>query len=152
MSALAGWLGSGAGFVAVAAGFLILAHLGRLPLPAAHPWIRRGVIVLMYAGGSAIAVTRLGQYARTALLWIAGLFGGVSYGPAHVAIVVGSLFLIAGTLTGLMFAPDEAVATVAIAVPLVLSLVAGGVIHQLYVATTVPAQGFAGALNSWLAG
>jgi len=152
MSALASWFGSGAGIIAVVAGMLILANLGKLPGKFAHSWVKRFVIILMYAGGSAIAVTRLGQYAHSLLMWAAGLFGGVSYGPAHAAIVIGAMFLIVGTVVGLIWAPDEAVAMVAIAVPLVLGLVAGGVIHQIYVATTIPAQGLADALNTWLAG
>ena len=56
MSWLVNAAGSGAGIVAIVVAVFLLRHHPILP-GVTHPWIRRLVIVLMYAGGASLAVT-----------------------------------------------------------------------------------------------
>ncbi len=151
MSWLTNLIGSGAGLIVIAFGMVVLKYMGHLP-SATHPWIHRGIIVLMFAGGAALAVTAIGGYVDGAIRWIAGLAGGVDYGIPHVAIVVALLFLIAGTIVGIIFAPDAGTAMVAILLPILLALPAGGIIHSLYLAVDAPAIHLASSLNAILAG
>jgi hypothetical protein len=151
VSTFAGLVGSGAGIVVIALALIISAHYHHAP-SMTHPWIERLVIVLMYAGGSTLAVTQLGAWSDDAIRLVAGWFGGLDAGIPRTALVVTALFLIAGTVIALIFAPSTATGIVAAMIPLVLSLVAGGALHQLYVSTSVPAQAFAANLNAWIAG
>lgn len=151
MSVLAGLIGSGAGIVVIALAVLIGKHYQHLPRMT-HDWVARGVIVLMYAGGSAIAVTQVGSWADTAVTFAAGWLGGLNAGIPRTALIVTAMFLIASMAVSVIFAPSPATGALAAAMPLILSLVAGGVLHQFYVATTGPAQVLAASLNAWLGG
>ena len=152
MSTIASLVGSGAGVVAIAVAMIIGMHYHRLPRMA-HPWIERFVIVLMYAGGSAIAVTparHMGPGSR-------GDRGRMVRRPerGHPAHRPGGdrrCSWSPGWCVSLIWAPSTATGVVAAALPLILGLVAGGVLHELYVGTTVPAQAFASSLNAWLGG
>ena len=151
MSILASLAGSGAGLIAIAVAILVDRHYRNFP-GVLHSWIERAMIVLMYAGGSAIAVTQLGQWARDAALWATGLFGGVGSGLAHVALVISALFMVAALIVALIWAPTSVTATTAALMPLILSLTGAGFLHEFYMTTSAPAQALASSLASWIGG
>jgi len=151
VSVLASLAGSGAGLIAIAVAILVDRHYRNLP-GSAHSWIERAMIILMYAGGSAIAVTQAGQWVRDAALWAAGLFGGVGSGLAHVALVISALFMLLALVVALIWAPTSVTATTAALMPLILSLAGGGFLHEIYVTTSAPAQALASSLASWIGG
>jgi hypothetical protein len=151
VSFLTNLAGSGAGIIAIAAGLLILQHHARTP-QIAHPWLRRFAIVLMYAGGAALAVTSLGHLADDAITKVAGYFGGLGYGLAHDAIVIGILVLLAGAVLGLISDADSSTAMVAAFLPILLALPLGGFIHEVYGVLNGPALDLASTVNHFLAG
>jgi hypothetical protein len=151
MSVLADFASAVIGFVAVAVVLLLMRHLSHAPQKA-HPWIRRFNIILMWAAGAVFAASGVEGLAVRVTGDVTGFIGG-QYAPIiNVAIVIGALFLVAGTLVALVWAPEDSAAFSALAVPLLLGLVAGGVLHGLYEATVAPGQQLAAAVNSWLAG
>jgi hypothetical protein len=139
------------GAVVVAVAILLLRHADKAPAKA-HPWVRRFAIILMWAAGAVFAATGLESLLVRVIGDVTGFVGGQYQPIVHAAIVIGALFLVAGTLAALIWDPDDAAAFTAVAVPLVLGLVAGGVLHGLYDATVAPGQQLASAINSWLAG
>ena len=143
--------GSGAGIVIIGVAFVAMMHIQHLPA-IAHPWARRLLIVANYAGGSALAVTGLGDLGRSVMTWAAGFFGGLGSGVPRSVLIITCALLVLSTLAGLIFAPNEAVALTAALLPFLLSLVAGGFLHQVYVSTTYPAQQLAVAFNTWIGG
>jgi hypothetical protein len=151
MSWLTNVAGSGAGIIAIAAGLLILRHMSRVP-GIVHPWLHRFVIVLMYAGGAALAVTTLGGLADHGIVLVAGWFGGLNYGLVHAVLVIAVMVLLAGVVLGLIWAPDSVTAIVAVFLPVLLALPFGGAIHQLYATLNAPALELAQGLNHFLAG
>jgi hypothetical protein len=151
MNWLTSLVGSGFGVIAIAFGFLLLRYHDRAP-GITHSWLRRVVIAIMYGGGAALAATGVGRWVDSEIVTVAGWFGGLSSGLIHSLIVVAIMFLLAGTVIGLVWEPDGATAMVAICLPLILSLPIGGVIHQIYLTLNAPAVGLADSLNHWLAG
>jgi hypothetical protein len=151
MSWLTNLAGSGAGIIAVAVGVLILRHMTYAP-GIVHPWLRRLVIVIMYAGGTALAVTTLGALAISGITHAASLVGGLGYGLVRTILVVAILFLLFGVIVGLIWAPDPATAIVAAILPVLLALPLGGIIHGADVALNGPAMALAQALNHLVAG
>jgi hypothetical protein len=139
------------GIVAVAVAVLLMRHLGHAP-GKAHPWIRRFNIVLMWAAGTVFAATGLEGVLSRVVGDITGFVGGQYQPIINVAIIIAALFLVAGTLVALVWAPEDSAAFTALAVPLVLGLVAGGVLHGIYAATVAPGEQLAAAVNAWLAG
>ena len=152
MSTLAGLIGSGAGVVVIALAVLLTMHvLGHVP-GFARSWAERGIIVLMFAGGSAIAVTTLGTWSHWLIIHAAGIFGGLNAGIPRTVLIVTAMVLIFAVAMSLVFAPNAATGVVAAALPLILGLVAGGIIHQIYLQTVVPAQAFASHLSALIGG
>lgn len=151
MGTLASLVGSGAGIIIIGATFIAMMHLGRLP-GAAQNILRRLFILAMYAGGSALAVTEAGSLWTTIATHLGGLFGGLGAGVPRTIIVLTAVLLLAGTVVGLIWAPNDAVIMTAAFLPAVLMLVPGGFLHEVYAATTVPAQQMADAFNAWIAG
>jgi hypothetical protein len=151
MSFLASLLGSGVGAVTIAVAVLLERHYRHLP-GQAHPWAERLMIILMYAGGSAIAVTDAGQWADKGITWAAGLLGGLDSGIPRAALIIACMFTLAALVVALVFAPSSRSAYLAAGMPVILALVAGGFLHQVYLTTTAPAQHLASALTSWLGG
>ncbi|MGO8961558.1 MAG: hypothetical protein ACLQFR_29930 [Streptosporangiaceae bacterium] len=143
--------GSGAGVIAIAAGLLILRYLSRAP-QIVHPWLHRFVIVLMYAGGAALAVTTIGSLADKGVVLLAGWFGGLNYGLVHAILVIAVMVLLAGTVMALIWDPDAPAAIVAVFLPVLLALPFGGLIHQVYATLNAPALSLAAGLNHLLAG
>ena len=136
MTVLGGLVGSGAGIVTLAAAWLLSRHLHHIP--AASPWLARIATVLMFAGGSAVAVTSLGGWIVTAVATIAGFLGGLHSGVAFAVLTVAALCLTVGVVTDLIWSPGSGMITAAV-LPLVLGLTAGGVLHQIYAYAAVPA-------------
>lgn len=151
MAFIASLIGSGAGVIIIGAAFIAMMHIGRLPA-VVQSVLRRVLIIAMFAGGSALAVTELGVLWYKTSAAVAGLFGGLNAGIPRSVIVLVSVLLLLGTVVGLIWAPNEAVALVASLVPAVLMLVPGGALHQIYVATTAPAQAMAAQFSLWIAG
>jgi hypothetical protein len=140
------------GALAIVVGWLFLRHLHHAP-QATHEWTRRAVIMMMYAGGAALTVTALGGWADQAVNWLAGLLGGSLYaGPFRLPIIGACLILGAALIVGLIWEPDDKMAYAAIGMPLLLSLVPGGLIHSAYLAVNTPALDFAQWLNHAVGG
>lgn len=152
MGWLAGIISSGAAALIVAGAVLIfLPHYRRLP-GATHPWICRALIAIMFMAGSALTISSIGHWMTGIITDVAGWFGGTNLGPAHVLITLAALALLLTCVVGFIWAPNDAIATTALLLPLVLSLPAGGVLHHIYVATTAPAQQVVNQISAWLGG
>lgn len=152
MSTIAGLVGSGAGVVALGVAVLLAAFVvPRLP-GFLRSWGERGIIVLMYAGGSAIAVTTLGTWSGWLVSHIADLLGGLGAPIPRAALILVCLFLMLGVVVSLVWEPNAATGVVAAILPLLLGLVGGGFVHHIYTVTVTPGQDLASALNSWIGG
>jgi hypothetical protein len=151
VSTLASLIGSGAGIITIALAVLIGRHYRHLPW-AVHSWAQRIVIVLMFAGGSAIAVTDIGRWADDGVTWTAGLLGGLGAGLPRAALVVTCMFLLAGILISLIFAPAQAAGVTAAVMPAVLALAPGGFLASVHGALCGPATAFAALLARWIGG
>ena len=151
MSFLANLIGSGVPLIVAGAAWILIGHYRRLP-SATHPWICRALIAVMFMAGSALVVSGLGRWLMGIITGIAGWFGGLNFGAAHVLITLAALSLLLTAVAGIIWAPDDSVATMALILPLVLALPAGGFLHHVYVATSAPAQAVASQLSAWLGG
>ena len=151
MGWITGIIGSGAGLIIIGVTFIASMHMGRVPAMA-QKILRRLFIVAMYAGGSALAVTGLGALGVRIVSALAGLFGGLDSGPARVVIILTGAFMLLGVVVALIFDPLEAFILLAAFLPFVLMLAPGGFLHQVYVATTFPAQQMADSFNAWIGG
>jgi hypothetical protein len=130
----------------------VMFFLGRYrDLPgASHPWICRLLIALMFCAGAALVVSPIGSWLVTLLHAVAGWIPGAA-GLQHIAVTLGALSLLLTAAWGMWHADDKVV-TLALFLPLVLSLPAGGFLHEVYTATTAPAQQTAAAFSAWLGG
>lgn len=151
MGVIASLIGSGAGVIIIGVTFIASLHMGRVPAMA-QKIIKRLFIVAMFAGGSALAVNGPGAIGVRLVSAIAGLFGGLDSGPARVVIVLTGAFLLLGVTVALVFDPLETFILLAAFLPFVLMLAPGGFLHQVYVATTFPAQQLADSFNAWIGG
>lgn len=151
MGWITGIVGSGAGLIIIGVTFIASMHMGRVPA-AAQKILRRLFIVAMFAGGSALAVNGLGALGVRIVSSVAGLFGGLDSGPARVVIILTGAFMLLGVTVALVFDPIEAAILLAAFLPFVLMLAPGGFLHQIYVATTFPAQQLANSFNAWIGG
>jgi hypothetical protein len=151
MSTLAGLVGSGAGVVTIALAMILGMHLGHVP-QFLRKWAERFLIILMYVGGSAIAVTTLGSWGDWIINRIADVFGGIGAGIPHAALIITCMFLVAAVAVAIIWVPSMSTGMVAAVLPLILGLVAGGFLHAIYIATAIPAQAFATSLNAWIGG
>jgi hypothetical protein len=137
--------------VTVAVAMLLMRHADKAPQKA-HPWVGRVNIVLMWCAGAVFAASGLEDLARGLTGDITG-WVGAQYSPLITTfIIIAALFLAVGTFVALVWAPDDQAAFTALAVPLVLGMVSGGVLHELYAATVSPGQAVTAALSAWLAG
>jgi hypothetical protein len=154
MGGIGYWLGGGEALIAAGVGWLVLRHYSNLPA-GTHPWIHRGVILLMYAAGTVLAVSAVGLQAVRAVRHLSGMVAGGT-GPGGgigwALVTVGGLALIAGLIVALVWAPNPAYAYVALAAPLVLALAAGGAVRQFYLATSAPAQQLVAQVAAWAGG
>ena len=151
MGWITGIVGSGAGLIIIGVTFIASLHMGRVPAMA-QKILKRLFIVAMYAGGAVLAISGLGALGVRIVTALAGLFGGLGSGPARVVIVLTGAFMLLGVVVALIFDPLEAFILLAAFLPFVLMLAPGGFLHQVYVATTFPAQQMADAFNTWIGG
>ncbi len=151
MTIIAAIASSVIGIITIAVAMVISKHMSHLP-SMTHPWLGRLNIILMYCGGSVLAAAGLGSVAARAVGWATTTVGGQYAGLINAAVVILALFMLAGTVVALIWAPSPSAALTAIVVPIVLAMVAGGFIHQVYVATTIPGQALAASVSAWLAG
>jgi hypothetical protein len=151
MSAIGGWIGSGAGVVLI--GLCVIASMFLHHLPGiTHPVLKRFMIAGMYCGGAALAVTTIGGWAHQGLEWVFSLAGGTTSGLGRATLILAATFLAGTVLAGLLFAPDWTTGIIAACLPFVLGLAAGGVLLHAYQVTTYPAQSAAEAIARGLGG
>ena len=150
-----GWIsaivGNGAGIIIIGATFIASLHMSHVPAMA-QKILKRLFIVAMFAGGSALAVSGLGALGVRLVTAVAGLFGGLDSGAARAVIILTGAFMLLGVTVALIFDPLEAFILLAAFLPFVLMLAPGGFLHQVYVATTFPAQQMADSFNAWIGG
>jgi hypothetical protein len=151
MSAIGGWIGSGAGVVLI--GLCVIASIFLHHLPAlTHPVFKRLMIAGMYCGGAALAVTTIGGWAHTGLEWVFSLAGGTASGLGFAVLVLVAVFLGVTVIVGLLFVPDFTTGIIAACLPFILGLAAGGFLLHAYQVTTYPAQSAAEAIAHGLGG
>lgn len=151
MNILAALAASAAGIVAIAVAMVVSMHYTHLP-SGLHPWIARLIIVIMYCGGSVIVAAGLGSVVSGLIADAVDLIGGQYAGLINVGIIIFALVMLVGLVAELIWAPSTDVAITAACIPLLLSLVAGGFIHQFYLDTTAPGQQIAAQIMAWVAG
>lgn len=151
MSTIAGLLGTGAGVVVLAVGWLVLRHHRRFP-GMTHPWLRRAALVLFFAGGSALTVTALGGWVLSAIAWVGGIFGGFSAGIPYAVVTVAVLVLLTGEAIDFVFEPANASPVIAGVLPLLMAIPAAGFLHSLSIAMNGPAASMAVALSRLIGG
>jgi hypothetical protein len=154
MGGIGYWLGGGEALIAAGLGWLVLRHYSNLP-SGTHPWIHRGVILLMYAAGTVLAVSTVGLWAVRTIRRFSGMVAGGT-GPGGgigwALVTIGGLALIAGLIVALIWAPNPAYAYVALAAPLVLALAVGGIVREFYVVTSAPAHQLVSQVAVWAGG
>jgi hypothetical protein len=143
-----------AGIILIAAVLFAMKHLSKLHLPGAIEGIvLRLFMIAGYAGGVVLSVSLIGTLWTGLVNWIAGFFGGIGSGTIpYIIIVIAGFTLLGGFLLELIFAPNAAAVMTAVALPLVLMLVPGGILHQFYATTAAPAQALANSFSAWLGG
>jgi hypothetical protein len=147
MSAIASWFGSGAGLIVLGVAWVLQRHLEHLP-DKAHPWGMRLVIVLMFMGSAAVAITEAGAWIEDLLRWAMHGLGGIGTAIA----VVGAVLMIAKVFFGLWRRPTDAVVTIAAFLPLVLGIFVAGHLHALYEQTSTPSRSETNQISTWLKG
>jgi hypothetical protein len=119
-------------------------------LPAwSHPWLSRLLIIGMFTGGCAVALTALGIYVLGAERWATGLAGGAGTGAARDAAIVAGLFLLTTVIIGLVWVPAPEIAWFALALPFVAAL-SGGHLHGIL--TVLPVIQWCQAIAHWIGG
>lgn len=151
MSTIGGWIGSGAGVVLIGLCVIISMFMHHLPA-LTHPWLKRLLIIGMYSGGAALAVTTIGGWAHQGLEWVFGLAGGTASGLGFAVLVLVATFLGLSVIVGLLFVPDFTTGIIAACLPFILGLAAGGILLHAYQVTTYPAQTAAEAIARGLGG
>jgi hypothetical protein len=115
----------------------------------AHPWLSRLLILGMFVGGCAVALTALGNYVLDAEQWVTGLAGGNGSAAAHDVAVVAGVFLLLTVVIGMIWVPAPEVAWFALALPFVAAL-SGGHLHG--VLTVLPVVQWCQEIAHWIGG
>ncbi len=144
---MSSWFGSGAALIVSGLAYVIMRHLHHLP-GRSSGWAMRGVLVLMFLAGSALAVTTAGHllqgWARDARNW-----GGAT---GSAIAVIAAVLAIADVSIGLWKGPSGRAAYIAAVLPVILGIFTAGALHQLYTTTTVPARTATAQISTWLSG
>lgn len=152
MSTGASWAASWAAVAVIAVCAVVVhrmnTHGQRLP-GWAHPILSRLLILGMYVGGCAVALTALGRYVITAELWATGLAGGDSAGFGRDVAIAAGVFLFLTFLIALIWVPDPRFAWVALALPFVAAL-SGGHLHGIL--TVLPVIQWCEGISHWIGG
>jgi hypothetical protein len=123
-------------------------HGDRLPA-FVHPQLCRLMIVGMFTGGCAVALTALGVYVLDAELWLTGLAGGAGSPAAHDVSIVAGVFLLLTVIIGLIWVPAPEIAWFALALPFVAAL-SGGHLHGIL--TVLPVVQWCQQIAAWIGG
>jgi len=151
MTAIGGWIGTGAGVITIGICMIAVALVKHLP-KFSHPWVHRLLIIGMYSGATAVIATPIGAFAVSLIETVAGWFGGFGSGIGLAAIVIGGFFLLAAVIIAVIKVPSAAAGSLAVVTAFVLVLVPGGFLHQFYAETAIPGQQFAASVASWMGG
>jgi hypothetical protein len=142
---MASWLGSGAGLVMIGLASIFMAFVGDMPR-AIYAWVMRAAIVLMFMGGSTLAVTVVGQFASRTLRSLVNWSGGVGVAVS----VCCAVFLLFAVFFGTWKRPSSSIATFAAILPIVLGIFTAGALHSVDKSTTVPARRESRQIDTWL--
>lgn len=134
---------SAASVVALGIGTIIAIFYKALP-KFLEPWAMRTGIVVMFLGGSALAVTAFGGWASKQALTVANWAGGTGSGFA----IVGALSLLVLAAIGFLKKPKPRIAYLAAVLPLVLGLFSSGFLHDVKTKTVDPSRDKANELQS----
>lgn len=152
MSTAASWAASWSAVAVLAVCAVVIHRMGthgnRLP-GWAHPILSRFLILGMFVGGCAVALTALGGYVITAELWVTGLAHGNSAGFGHDAAMAAGVFLLLTVVIALVWVPDPRLAWCALALPFVASLSGG---HLRGVLTILPVVQWCEQISHWIGG
>lgn len=154
MTAIGSWIGSGVAVIAAGLCWLLLHHLHHLPSNT-HPWLHRLVIIGMYAAGVVFTFTAAGQWILgkcRQVLGVAGASTAPHSGLGWALVTLAALALALAVLVALIWVPDEKYAYVALSAGLVLALAPAGFAHQIFTATSAPAQSLVAQLATWAGG
>lgn len=142
---MSSWLGSGAGLIVIGLAVILMRFIDELPQKVV-PWAMRGVIVLMFMGGSAVAITVAGKFASKCLRGLMHWGGGIGTAVA----VLTAVFLLIAVFVGLLKRPSSSIANFAAILPVVLGIFAAGALHSVDKSTTNPARHGTSQIDSWL--
>jgi len=152
MSTAASWGASWAAVAVLAVCAVVVHRMGthgnRLP-GWAHPILNRLLILGMFVGGCAVALTALGGYVIAAELWVTGLAGGDASGFGHDAALAAGVFLFFTVLIAMVWVPAPQFAWCALALPFVAAL-SGGHLHGIL--TLLPVVQWCEEISHWIGG
>jgi hypothetical protein len=114
-----------------------------------HPQLSRLMIIGMFTGGCAVALTALGAWVLGAELWVTGLAGGAGSPAAHDVAVVAGVFLLLTVIIGLVWVPAPEIAWFALGLPFVAAL-SGGHLHGIL--TVLPVVAWCQEIAHWIGG
>lgn len=148
----AAWAGSSAGIIVIGTCIVLMwfagRHAGRIH-QRVHPWAYRLIILGMYTGGCAVALTALGGYVTGFERSVIGMLGNIDVGTGHEIAVIGGVIVVLAAVLGAWLEPGPAVAWFALAVPFVAAL-SGGHLHG--VLTVFPVNEWSAQVSSWIGG
>jgi hypothetical protein len=152
VSTAASWAASWSA-VAVLAVCAVIAHRmgthgSRLP-GFLHPVLSRLLILGMFVGGCAVALTALGGYIIAVELWATDLAHGNAAGFGRDLAVGAGVFLFLTVLIALVWVPDPRLAWCALALPFVAAL-SGGHLHGIL--TVLPVVQWCEEISHWVGG
>jgi hypothetical protein len=123
-------------------------HGNRLP-GWFHPILNRLLVLGMFVGACAVALTALGAIVLDAEQWVTGLAGGAGSPAAHDVAVVAGVFLLLTVVIGLIWVPAPEIAWFALALPFVAAL-SGGHLHGIL--TVLPVVQWCEEISHWIGG
>jgi hypothetical protein len=152
MSTAGSWAASWAAVAVLAVCGVVIhrmnTHGNRLP-GWAHPILSRVLILGMFVGGCAVALTALGGYVISLELWATGLAHGNAAGLGHDLAIGAGVFLFLTVIIALIWVPDPRLAWAALALPFVAAL-SGGHLHGIL--TLLPAVQWCEQISHWIGG
>jgi hypothetical protein len=154
VSGIASWAGSGIAVITAGVCWLLLRYLHHLPSNT-HPWLHRLAIVGMYCAGIVFTVTAAGQWILGKCRQALGLVGASTAphsGLGWALVTLGAVALIIAVAVALIWVPNERYAWIALMTGLVLALAPAGFPHEVYAASSAPAQHLVSSIATWAGG
>lgn len=148
----AAWAGSSAGVIVIGTCIVLMWFAGRHGHrihQRVSPWVYRLIILGMYTGGCAVALTALGSYVIGFERSVIGMLGNVSIGTGHEIAVIGGVVVVLAAVLGAWLEPGPAVAWFALAVPFVCALSGGKLGGAL---TVFPVTEWSAQVSAWIGG